>query len=340
MSDVEARLRAVLLERADDAPDAIGLAHGARQRLRRRRTTRAVLAAAVLAAAVPLGLGQLSPRSGGQTDGRPDAADEPTATSEMAPGVTERGHRAESWHDVTFEVPVEWGYDSTAAWCADSGTLDGAPPVITRPDTISRMILCPTDGYGVTVGPADAYDPVHPSGHVWQYESDGVDQPTYPDGAWLGAWYDDGTVVTVATPDPDATRRIVDSVRRFTGADPNGCPARLGEAEASAGDDSNDSLSICRYGPDDLLAASRRLVGPDMQEAETAILSTPVRRTAGPDCPTEPDLSRTALLENGTYIATAVTDADCDGWNGIFMSGAEREVTEEARQALDLNRLP
>ncbi len=105
MSDFESRLRDTLDERAASAPDAIGLADGARRRLRRRRTTWAVATAAVVAAAMPLGLSLVGGGAGGGTG----PADDPAVDSGLPPGVIEWGYRAESWHDVTFEVPVEWG---------------------------------------------------------------------------------------------------------------------------------------------------------------------------------------------------------------------------------------
>lgn len=265
MSDLEARLRDTLTERAGAAPDALGLATGARRRLRRRRTTWAVAAAAVVAAVVPFGL-SLAPG----TDGTGRAADEPTATSGLPPGVIETGYRAESWHDVTFEVPVGWGYGGVYGWCAGGG---------------------------------------------------------------------DDAIVTVATPDRAETRRLVDSVRRFTGPDPNDCPATLGEAEAATITESYATFSICRYGPDDRLEASRRLIGSQASVAEDAIFSSP-RRTRMVDCPTEDDLSRTALLSSGGYVATAVTGAVCEGWNGLFASGVERDLTPEALRHLDLSQLP
>ena len=337
MSDIEARLRDTLTERAGAAPDALGLATGARRRLRRRRTTWAVAAAAVVAAGVPLGLDQLAPSS----DGGGRVADEPTATSGLPPGVIETGYRAESWHDVTFEVPVDWGYGGTSGWCAGGGAApEGA--VVARPDTVVPAIACsPANGYGVTVGPlvAASFDPARPSGDVWQYDAADADLVTYPDGTWLGFWYDDDAVVTVATPDRAETRRLVDSVRRFTGPDPNDCPATLGEAEAATITESYATFSICRYGPDDLLTASRRLIGTESSVAQDAIFSSP-RKTRMVDCPTEDDLSHTALLSSGGYVATAVTGAMCEGWNGLFASGVERDLTPEALRHLDLDQLP
>ena len=336
MSDLETRLRDTLSERAAAAPDPTGLAAGARRRLRRRRTTWAVAAAAVVAGAVPLGLTQLAP----STDGTGRVADTPTATSGLPPGVIETGYRAESWHDVTFEVPVDWGYGGVTAWCADGPAPAEALPVVTRPDTIMPMILCvPGSGYGVTVGSAAAFDAAQPSGRVWQYDAADADVVMYPDGTWLGSWYDDEVVVTVSAQDPATAQRLVDSVRRFTGTDPNGCPATLGEAEAAAPTFTYESFSLCRYGPDDLLTASRRLIGTESQVAQDAIFSSP-RKTRTVDCPTEDDLSRTALLSSGTYVATAVTGAVCEGWNGLFMSGVERDLTPQAERHLDLSQLP
>ena len=122
-------------------------------------------------------------------------------------------------------------------------------------------------------------------------------------------------------------------------ADPNDCPTTLGEAEAATITESYETFSICRYGPDDLLTASRRLIGRESQVAQDAIFSSP-RKTRTVDCPTEDDLSRIALLSSGGYIATAVTGAACEGWNGLFASGVERDLTPDALRHLDLSQLP
>ncbi len=180
---------------------------------------------------------------------------------------------------------------------------------------------------------------MYDSGHVWQFETEGDADPIYPDGAWLGYWYDADTVVTVVAPDRATARRLVDSVETIDGADPNDCPATLGEAEAATITESYETFSICRYGPDDLLTASRRLIGRESQVAQDAIFSSP-RKTRTVDCPTEDDLSRIALLSSGGYVATAVTGAACEGWNGLFASGVERDLTPDALRHLDLSQLP
>lgn len=333
MSDFESRLRDTLDERAASAPDAIGLADGARRRMRRRRTTWAVAAAAVVAAAVPLGLSQ----AGG--GGGIGPADEPQVATDLPPGVIEWGYRAESWHDVTFEVPVDWGYGGVTAWCSGGATLAEARPVVTRPDTIAPLVMCsPGTGWGVTIGSAAAFDPAYDSGHVWQFESAGVADPQYPDGAWLGYWYDTDTVVTVIAPDRPTARRLVDSVEVIDGVDPNECPLRLGDAEATR-DSTSDSFSICRYDEDEWLTASRRLIGEDARAAQTAIFSAPIRTKDG-DCPDPGPLPRIALLQGGGYVATVVTDSSCEGDNGVFMSGTVRDLDDAARRQVDLTRLP
>ena len=336
MSDLETRLRDTLSERARSAPDTVGLAAGARRRLRRRRTTWAVGVAAVVAAAVPIGLTQLAPSS----DGGGRVADDPTVTSGLPPGVVETGYRAESWHDVTFEVPVEWGYGGVSGWCAGGGDLTIAAEVVGRPDTVVPAVACtPASGYGVTVGSSASFGAAVKSGSVWQYDADGADRAMYPDGAWLGVWYDAEVVVMVTARDRATARHLVVSVESFSGRDPNGCPATLGEAEAALSTEPDDSFSICRYDPDDLLAASRRFVGIEAREPERTIFSSP-RRTVDYDCPAEADLSHTALLSGGAYLATAVTGADCPGWNGLFLSGVVQDLTPEAERHLDLSQLP
>ena len=334
--DWESRLRDTLTERAQDAPVSHGLADGARRRLRRRRTTGAVLAVAAVAAVVPLGMTWLS----GSDDGAAPVVDEPTTTataSSPASGVIETGYRAESWHDVTFEVPVEWGYGGTTAWCAGADSPEAALPVVARPDTVTLSIACnPTEGYGVTVGPADFYEAG--SGDVFQYSAAGNDQPRYPDGTWVSVWYDEEVAVTVATPDRALTDRIVGSVQTVDGVDPNECPPSSDGVE-DLRDSTSDSLSICRYDEDGALTASRRLIGEESQDAQTTIMSAP-RRVRDIDCPDEGPTPVTVLLQGGGYVGRILTEATCEGANGIFVGGEDMELDEAALRVVDLTRLP
>lgn len=188
------------------------------------------------------------------------------------------------------------------------------------------------------VGPADAFDPAHPSGHVWQFESEGVTDALYPDDAWLGHWYDADTVVSVATPDRALTQRIVDSVERVDGVDPNECPVRLPDAEAAL-NSTSDSLSICRYDERGLLTASRRLIGEQSPDEQDVLASSPIRGTDD-TCPPPGSLPRTVILQGGGYVMTVITDAACEGNNGVFFGGVVREATDAVRRKIDLTRLP
>ena len=241
----------------------------------------------------------------------------------------EDGWRAETWHGVTFEVPDRWLHGGTTAWCTRSENPIDVTSRVSRPGTMVPAIACtPWHGYGVTVGSSAAYDTVHASGHVWKYDTEGVDQAVYPDNAWLAHWYDGEEVVTIVTPYRTLTERILSSVQEVEGVDPNGCTADLGAAEAMKG--GGEGLSLCRYDEVDQLAASRRLTGDDAARALDILTSAPVRNETG-RC-TEPAPSgRTAVLDDGAYLATVVVDT-CGGWDGVFFSGMAREVTDDVQR--------
>ena len=324
MSDIEARLRDTLVERSTSAPDATGLADGARRRLRRRRTTRTVASAAVVAAAVPLGLTLW----GG--DGGPSAVDDPTVASEPPSGV-EAGFRVETWRDLTFEVPAEWGHGGTTTWCTTPGPVEESRPVVTRPDAVVALIACvPANGYGATISPPTTITPAYDSGHVWQYQTEGVDEAFYPDGAWLGYWYDRTDIVTVVTPDRALTRRIVDSVRRYEGVDPNGCPPDLAEAEATTS--SVRQLTLCRYDAQDRLSASGSWSGEEAEARLEALSGGPALPESG-GCTDEQPTGRIAVLGSEGYLATAVVDG-CTERQGIYFSGTAKRITQDAREVL------
>lgn len=323
MSDLETRLREVLDERASAAPEAIGLAAGARRRLRRRRTSWAVAAAAVAAAVVPLGLGRLG-------DGGAGTRDDPTLATEP-PAQVAPGFRAESWHDLTFQVPVSWGHGGVTTWCRGAATPEEVVPDVMRPDTMVERSLCtPSVGYGVTIASAAAFDPANASGAVWQYDTAGVDEAIYPDGAWLGYWYGSADVVTVVTPDRDLTRHIVDSVTRFEGDDPNGCPPDLGEAEATKAADR--PLTLCRYDEQDLLAASGGWTGEAAHDGWEALERTAVMPDAGV-CADGAPTSRIAILAGDGYRGTAVLDGCREGM-AIYFEDSTRQLTDAARDVL------
>lgn len=325
MSDFEDRLSGALASAAGGAPAAGGLVDGARRRLRRRRTTWAAGAAVLVAMTVPAGLAL----AGGGAPS-PDGGVAAGGTTPQ-PSVPPAGWRVETWHDVTLQVPDDWGHGGVDDWCADGTSLAEAHPGVVRPDTVVLSIGCtPATGYGVTFGPADGFDAAYASGHVWQYDAEGVDQQVYPAGAWLGVWYGAETVVTVATPDRSLTRRVVDSVRSVDGADPHGCPPDLGAAEAARRSPTAAvGVSLCRYDETDRLASSSRRLDAAAARTMAILTSAPVRTGVG-RCADPVPGGRTAVLEDGAYVATVVIDT-CEGWDGVFFSGVAREVTDEVR---------
>lgn len=324
MSELEARLRDTLTERSASAPAATGLADGARRRLRRRRTTRTVASAAAVAAAVPVGLGLWA------GDGGPGAVDDTTVASEPPAGV-EAGFRVETWRDLTFEVPADWGHGGTTAWCTEPGPVEESRPVVTRPDAVVALIACvPGNGYGATISPPTTITPAYDSGHVWQYQTEGVDEAFYPDGAWLGYWYDRTDIVTVVTPDRALTRRIVDSVRRYEGADPNGCPPDLADAEATTS--SVRQLTLCRYDAEDQLSASGSWSGEEAQARLEALSGGPALPESG-GCTDQQPTGRIAVLGTESYLATAVVEG-CAERQGIYFSGTAKRITQDAREVL------
>ncbi len=328
MSDVESLLRDTLTERSASAPDATGLADGARRRLRRRRTTRtiasAAVVAAVVAAAVPLGL-----RLWGG-DGGPGAVDGPTVASEPPAGV-EAGFRVETWRDLTFEVPDDWGHGSTTAWCTRPGPVEESRPVVARPDGVVAMIACtPGNGYGATISSPVMITPTYDSGSVWQYDTQGVDEAVYPDDAWLGYWYDESDLVTVVTPDRALTRRIVDSVRRWKGVDPNGCPLDLGSAEATTSGERE--LTLCRYDSEEQLSASGSWSGEEAEARLEALSDAPALPESGA-CTDQQPTGRIAVLGPEGYLGTAVVEG-CPERQGIYFSGSARRITPGARDVL------
>ena len=321
MSDFETRLRDVLDERAGSAPDATELARGAHRRLRRRRTTWAVATAAVVAvAAVPMALA---------FDGGGPARDDSAPVAKEPPAAAD-GFRAETWRDLTLEVPDDWGHGGSD-WCVGGATLAEAGPRVARPDTITFRILCsPPNGYGVTIASAASFDPAYASGEVWRYDTEGVVNAQYPDDTWLSYWYDGSDVVTVATPDRELTRRIVGSVTRFEGLDPNGCPPTLGEAEALTS--SERPLTLCRYSAEDLLSASGSWTGDAAQTRWETLDQAPVAPDAGA-CVDGSPTSRIAIVASDGYRATAVLDG-CKEGMAIYFAGLTRQVTQQARDIL------
>lgn len=214
MSALERKVTDVLAAAADGAPSAVGLAEAARGRARRRRRTLLATSAAVavVVAVVPVALALRSDDPG---PGRiaPDPADGATST---APEVPE-GWRQISAMGLTLQVPATWPEGGRSSWCADGVDRTPEEPVVELPGQLSYDIRCldPWYSLGVNVGSSAAFDPVYPSGHVWQYDHgnrwDGVEM--FTDGSWLGQWYDEERLVQVNAGDRLTVERILDSIR-------------------------------------------------------------------------------------------------------------------------------
>ena len=222
MSDFEERLSQMLAERADASPAAVGLAEGARARHRRRRALKVGAAgAAVVAAiaAVPLGLGALSIDEGA------DVANQPEPVVSGVPA----GWRFESYRNVEFAVPPDWGYGSLEDWCASGGNLD--KPRVERPGGSVLDILCPSSAYGVRLGQAP-------------------DNP--PAGAVVRSATAGGVTLSVVAPDQEIAETVAGSLREIQGTDYYGCDPRkevpaLGEMTGSGNFGQNDPVALCRY---------------------------------------------------------------------------------------------
>ena len=332
MSDFESRLHDTLVARAEEAPDALDLAGGARRRLRRRRTARTVLAVAVMAVAIPLGIGQLAGAGRGADDDTFVATDVPGD-----PDVGDDGLRRETWHGVSVQVPDDWGHGGPSGWCSTGDRPEDVTPVVARPDTPTLMIACtPANGYGLVFGPmgrAAAYE----SGLVTQFESTG-ERPAYAQGGWGSYWHDPDDAdlaFLVVTPDRELTQRIIDSATRVAGVDPNGCPAEGGAAGVAPAE-RREGVSLCRYDRDGLLAASGLLTDERATAAMEALASSPTAVT-GDRCPSNglnsADTFRdgTHVLQDGVLVAATVL-GPC---GGVIFEGTTHEMTADVRALVD-----
>ncbi len=219
MVDLESRLRESLAASAEAAEDSTrlnALAAGARNRLRRRRTAMAKLVAGVaIVALAPFGIASMG-RNASDPPSAPKVPDAHFIVHDVTPHPSRRfGMDEMTWQGIRFLVPPEWRPGVPTAWCAEGADPATVAPRIALPRKLESEVVCsPTSGYGVTVAPAAASDPGQESRYVFHYDAGGVDtRAAFPDGAWVAYWYDDKWVITIVTPDPGLTSRIVLSVR-------------------------------------------------------------------------------------------------------------------------------
>ena len=344
MSDLETRLRDTLTERAGAAaPDAT--------RARRRCAPTAAATSYDLGGRGCRGRGRGSaagprPARRRSSDGGGRVADEPTATSGLPPGVIETGYRAESWHDVTFEVPVRLGLRRDSGWCAGGATLAEAG-CGRRPAGHGRAAIACTSRERATASPSGHWSPPRStrrtpaatSGSTTPRSAD-VRRRTPTAPGWAS-----GTTTTPSSPSRPPTgpitRRLVDSVQPLHRPRPQRLPGDARRGRGARAPLPYDAFSICRYGDrGPALGEPAARSGGRVATSEDAIFSSP-RRTADYDCPTEDDLSPIGRCSPaGGYVATAVTDAACPGWNGLFLDGVVRDLTPRPLRHLDLWQLP
>ncbi len=202
-SQLEQVFRDGLRQAADRTEVGVPLAAQAHAGARTRRRRRLAIVGAVTTVVAVAGVTAVV-RSG---DG-PDPSDDHTATEPTFARVTE--WRAESWHNLTVDVPADWGWgtapiklagDEQALLCGGPGENDG--PWVGRPIMLSDACQG-----------APFQEPEAP--YVWL----GAD--VEPGSEDLGNGYTQETVeafgstVTVASQDPAVRRHVLDSARATT----------------------------------------------------------------------------------------------------------------------------
>ncbi|MEZ5097334.1 MAG: hypothetical protein R2731_15315 [Nocardioides sp.] len=315
MTDVETMLRDALHAAGERSPAAGDLVGGARARLSRRRRARAaVVAAAVAVAAIPVGFALT-----GTSDSPPELI-APTPMPQPPQGL-----RAESWRDLTVQVPDHWGYGALDQWCAQGRR---AAPAVQRPgdgDAQTDVGCTPTTGYGLRFeDPALAS---YPASKIWQP----MDAERYPADAWVGfrsAAAGEHAAVLVVAADEATVEQILRSVRAVDALDPNGCAVRLSEMMTRGTTPDVTMLSVCHYDPDGWLTQSEQLSVADSQQALEALTSPPVLQRI-PACRTAEPYPQTLVAGAGRGFRI-VWESPCGRDRGVFANGKHYQLTADA----------
>lgn len=185
MTDIEEQVGAALDAAAQDAPDATGLAAGARRRHRVRRQRRIAVGGVAAALVVATSAVALGTRGGGQ----PDIADDPTETPSSTWQTLREG-------DARASIPPDWqAYDCPGH--------DEVPP---RPVYAAPGEDPCADGTGTVLYENEGPDLTVPSGVVSRLEVDG-------DSYWQGYVSFDRFIFSVVSRDRDLTRQILATAR-------------------------------------------------------------------------------------------------------------------------------
>jgi len=316
MSEFENKLGETLAQRAEGAPGAEGLADGARTRARRRRTTRIMAgasAAVVAMVAVPVGISVLRVDDGGA-----EVANQPPAILSEVPS----GWRVESYRDVEFAVPPEWGYGALSQYCISSNSN----PIVERPGGISTLVACPTAfGYGVLLS-AEGSGP------------DVEDATLYPEGATVRETTVEGVTVTAITADASTAETIIGSAASYPGPDFYGCEAEvavpaLGDMAAGGDFARDDQIAVCRYeiGADGAnLLGSEALTGDNIERAWLGLdaLQTGAGPNPDPGSCLPSSETEAVLLRSGGEDLAWVHYSGCST-HGVDVGGAVSQLNEQ-----------
>ncbi|MDX6371180.1 MAG: hypothetical protein QOD98_168 [Nocardioidaceae bacterium] len=313
MTDLEQRLTGALVEGADGAPSALGLAAAARSRARVRRRNRVVGAAAVVALAVGVPTAVLASR-GSTSDGPSRVANDPSADSRVVPD----GYRVESWRSVTIQVPDTWGYGGLESWCAGGGSLDS--PRVSRPGGVNEAIACsPATGYGIAFQAIDNTDDFQ-----WPVVQQDPDAG-WPPGAYVGARGIGGVLVTVVAKTEAAGLDVLATMHAIgPEGDANGCSSQRGVAPP--GDVPQGAMTVCRYDAGGLLEQSEVLSHDDTGRAVAALeAASTIPDNLG--CPHDATGAAPIVrLRTADFHATVDLGGDCPTVHGL---GPDRELTSD-----------
>ena len=180
MNDFETRLTEALNGGAEQAPDADGLAAGARRRSRTRRRTRVAVGIGVVVAALVVPVGVLA--LGG--DDTPDRV------------ATDTTEEPQGWHTVEHEgvlldIPGGW-HELDTSKC-EFGFARFGP---------TDADACTFDHEGLGFYASASFDPKHGPGVLEEEE-----------GGWGGYVYAGDWAIYATVSDPDRARRILASAR-------------------------------------------------------------------------------------------------------------------------------
>ncbi|WP_244929305.1 hypothetical protein [Nocardioides sp. W7] len=309
MDDLEQLVRDGLRARADGVDTTAPLVARAQRAARRRRGTRAVLAAAA-AVAVVVGVSTVLDRPQEVT---PAPAPAPTTALDpvepptpMAPD----GWRTERWHDLAVDVPADWGYGPAPLRTAGAPYVCGyfpEAPYVGRPVRLVDECI----GGGQLRASSAPY--------VWLGADVEPGTVQLDDGTVQETVEVAGAMLTVAADEP-LRRRILASAR-VGGA----CPSELLRAPSAKlpVGDTGDGLLVCGYRQDQ---HRFRLVGGQLLGADRALAQAGAYDAAPPvgSCNEPLDLEQ-VLLQAGDR--QWVFDLSCPAITELGEPGDRRSLT-------------